>query len=1089
LSEEKIVLTLEANDEASKKIDNISDALRNLDKQASTSGSGASGGISGIVSSFEHGVSRINSATRQYNSAMSGFNRTVINVVKEAGSAIYDFTSDSINNFTKFSEQHAKVLGAMAADYDRTAESQAKFFSDSQKLKEQAMQIGTYGISGTGSLIDITGVSQAQESLVKAGIDIDTITDTNVLKDVLTFAQGNDLDIDSATSTAVTLGNQFDVDPKDWGLMLDKISHTADMSVVEVSDIVQSLKWASGISSGLDRSLEETLGMLTILGDFGLKGSQAGTGVQALLSRILTGDTTVITDAQKEVAPGNALEKFYEFEKKAKPDGNLLPMADVVDELNATMEDMTDEEQAWFAKKLFGLYQMKSAYALMNGEDTDLNDVIKEIEEQSEGTNQNKLDQLLNSQYGQMTSLTNLWEGTKTDFGDRLNPFVNAVRDELFEFLNNDGNYDINFNNLRIALDESCDLIEEKYGSAIANGVRNIGDFTIDLTQAMSGVAPELGEGLIELINDAVEGGGLFGKDGIFGNWGEMIDNMYASAEEMPTPELEKLATAITSVVDWCGKLVAINLATNIAELISSALQIMTILGGAVIKVSGAVYVNGESGGTGNNPVDIDGDGNSTIVGGDPTTGKKGKTKTITGKTSKNGKSVLGNADEVAEALGTTADDVIKQFGDKAKYTVDDIAKGFGTTADDVIGTIGSVSDDVVKSGGLWGKLSGFGKALGIIGTIASVGSTAYDAYGKFKEGDTQGGTEEIAKGTGSLSGGYIGAAAGSFFGPIGTVVGSILGSTVLSDYFENLAILQADDWQQKMTEKYPQAYSYESNYEPYDQTPQVTKDARKKSEVKPSDYGMPSVLDKHFNPQTGEIPWESIIGQIKLGEKYPVTHKSKLDKYSGLTSSEAESWQDSQAYKDYIKAINDAKEAEKKRNAELEALMITINKGNADYDARLDPEGRGHYSVWNGTQAELDEYMEGRHFIGANDGKSKKGTIQDPYTMDELKESIKNGIIEGFNNTTNTGGFINKYAGFIGPLRHDDIIKNNLTIDNKITTRPQFTVAAPTVNVDVKVDQYGRVTKNTTILNPNQYYMFNEWFTRTQSQFGKTTK
>ena len=68
-------------------------------------------------------------------------------------------------------------------------------------------------------------------------------------------------------------------------------------------------------------------------------------------------------------------------------------MTDVIDEMDAIMTDMTDEEQAWFAKKLFGLYQMKSAYALLNGDETDLNDVIEEIKNQSDGTNEDKLNQ------------------------------------------------------------------------------------------------------------------------------------------------------------------------------------------------------------------------------------------------------------------------------------------------------------------------------------------------------------------------------------------------------------------------------------------------------------------------------------------------------------------------------------------------------------------------------------------------------------------------------------------------------------------------------------------------------------------------
>ena len=946
MADEKIILTLEANDEASHKIEAISKALRNMDKQASSVGSGKSG-ISGMISSFDDGVRRVHNLSREWNTAMGWFNRAVIRGVEEMGSKIYDFTSDSIKNYTDFSEQHARVLGAMAADYDKTAESQARFFQDAQKLKDQAINIGTYGFNGQGSLASVPDVSQAQESLIKAGISPNDIINTDVLSDVLTFAQGNELDTDNAVSTAVTLGNQFNIPIDDWGLMLDKISHTADMSVVEVSDIVQSLKWASGISAGLNRPLEEVLGMITVLGDFGLKGSQAGTGIQALLSRILTGDTTVITQAQAEIAPGNALEKFYEFEKKAKPNGNLLPMTDVINELDSAMEGMTDEEQAWFAKKLFGLYQMKSAYALMNGENTDLDAVIKEIEDQSAGTNENKLQQLLNSQYGQLESLSNLWEGVKTDVGGRLSPFVEAIRDELFAFLGNNGNYDINFDNLKSALDESCRLIEEKYGSAIADAVRNVGEFTIDFTQVAQELAPEFGEGMLKLINDAINGGGLFGGDGVFSNWGSMIDAMYASAGEMPTQELEDLATAITSVVDWCGRLVAFNLGAKLIEIITAALQMLTITGSMIVK-AGTVIV---SGGT---PTGTPGTGGTGI----PTGGALNGSKVVgpSGKVLKGGKSVLGNADDVATALGTSADDVVATLGQKTAYTVDDVATALGTSADDVI----------AKFGKSVGGISKLGKGLGVAGLVLQVGTSGYEAYKGFSSGDNKAGTEALAGGAGSIGGGLggakLGAAIGTAIAPgIGTAIGGVLGAIAGAIAGDVLARKTAGGI-------YDAATGGKNN------TSSVSA------------------------PMIAPIPAQALpVGARMPTNRFPTPAPAPTP-VSAPSS--------------------------------VNASQLTVNAGSTT--------------------------MTGE--VKMPDVSSVFAKMFPQYSKSPFSDSKKQSMIE-----------------------------NSIQIDDSITMQPQFSVSAPNVNVNVKVDKDERVIKQISILNPGQGTMLNNWYTRTSSQYGKT--
>jgi TP901 family phage tail tape measure protein len=1246
--EEKIVLVLEADDEASQKVKNLSKNLQDLDKNAGGVGGSSTSGISNFVSSLERGIDRVNSVTRHYNRVMSGFNRMVINGVQEMGSAVYDFTTDAIDNFTEFSEQHAKTLGAMAADYDNTSESQKKFFEDAQKLKEQAMQIGTYGINGTGSLMSVPEVSQAQTELIKAGVSASDIVDPNknITKDVLTFAQANDLSTGQAVEFAVSLGNQFNIPQEQWGDMLDKVSHTADMSVIDVADIVQSMKYAGGITSGLGRDLEETLGMVSILSNFGLKGSQAGSGIQALLTRLLTGDTTVITEAQAEVAPPNALKAFYDFSNYAKSGGsqityddilnetftenditgNLRPMTEVIDTLDEVMAGLDDEEQAWFAKKLFGLYQMKSAYGLINGDETNLDDVIKEIRNQSSGTNANKLEQLLNSQYGQLTSLNNLWEGIKTDVGDRLNPFVQAIRDELFNFLSNDGNYNINFDNLRGALDESCDLIEEKYGSAIANAVRNIGDVAIDLTQVGEQIAPALGDGLLKVLGSLFDGN-IIGDGSVFQNWGEMIDNMHLAVDGLPE-EMQGLGDAVVSTIDWFGKLCALNVASEIAELVSSVLQILTIAGGAVINVAGAVVVNGSA--TGGTGVGGGAAGGAGSAGG----GAAGAGSALKGS------SVIGSADDVANALGTTADDVISTFGKQATYSVDDIARGLGTSADDVISAYGQSIDDIIKAGAgsvdevarggskLFGSLSKTGKALGALGTLWQVASSGYEAYQGFSSGDAKAGTSAIAGGGGSLGGGFVGAEIGTAIAPgLGTVIGAIIGS------------LGGDKAMRELTESaYDMFDNGTTGIGVYDKKRRVTLQNE-------SAETLSSIIGKDLNEF--EKALNGIGGYTSQAWKTAFTYGTDYYQYSNMNQKDQEQFEkvyvqykgreydENSSYADEL-ARSTAESARRQQETtdalkDLGAQMVVINKNNDQtkkyYDPKMDELGQGYYSVWTGTQKQLEEYLNNRGQILTGPDyqektKTKGATEDNPYMIEGLSEELKNGIVGALseinkkntsketptatvvpNDTTktkssntsaqrettapttinasninlngslNTSGMSslfqiptlkqptinnpfqnltslnvnagntnlsgqfqipelklpdttnqnadsvtinsgnvnatgsvnvpnidslvrqimpNGYAALSDKGKQDLIqneINNQINIDDTVTMQPSFSVAAPNVNVNVHVDKEERVIKQVSILNPQQGTLLNNWYSRTSSQYGKTTK
>lgn len=1023
MADERVLIEIEAEDNASSKIDKVSSSIQNLGTSANNLGRGT--GVSGFLQSWEQGLHKFNSTMRQYNATMSGINNFTKRMLKDAGAAVWDFTTDSVEAYVEFTEQHAKVLGVMANqneykityddNLDEVSAKQQKFLEDANKLKSQSIQLGTYGIDAQGSLMDISSVSAIQEELLKSGVSSRDILSTDIVQQLMKFSIGNDLSTTESVEFAVALGNQFGIKSQDWGDMLDKVAHTADVSVIDVADVVQSMKYAGGITAGIDRSLEETLAEIAILGNFGLKGSQGGTGIQALLTRLLTQDTTVITDAQKEVAPERALKAFYDFSTYAKSDGsgltydqianatsyeelgqlsgNLRPMTEIIDQMDEVMSELNDEEQAWFAKKFFGLYQMKAAYGLLNGEETDLQAVIDEITMQSGGTNDNKYNQLLESSYGRKEAFANLIQGIKVDFGERLSPFTDKIYEELTKFLSDPNNYEIDFEGLRQALQDSCDLIEEKYGTAIANAVENIGDLSIDLTEVMTELGPDIIEGVAKMLGSATEGDIV----GLVTDWGEMIDNMHESADELPE-DLQGLADGITNVIDWFGKLMACNMATEIAELISSVLQILAIAGGAIINVAGAVVVNGTGvggggGGVGGTPVGSGGVG-------------AGSKALLSGET------VVGSTDDVAKALGISADDVIRTFGEQASYTIDDIAKGLGASSDDVISAYASSIDDAIAAGAgslddvvtgsskFFGKLSGIGKTLGILGTIVQAGSGGYEAYQDYKAGDYKSMTGDITGTIGSIGGGIGGAAAGTAIFPVvGTAIGAILGSVGGDFAFGELGEAAYDDFHYGTT-----------GFGIYDDWKRQKND---------DDYDF-SLLEKNAKclVDLGKALDEAGVGNLdaqewalalsrdngmseydkKLSGDDRLTFDSLYKQYMGEGSYD---W-----WKSYYKSGDWQLSTEERlaKSMDLNDLIININKDDPYYDASLDKRGSGHYSVWAGTDEQYQTWLRGQTFWG--DDTHYKGDMDDAYSLDEVSEACKNGIIQGLeekNNETDT--------------------------------------------------------------------------------------
>lgn len=578
MANRRIEVDIIANDKASSVFRNVRTASSGM----ATTLMSALGGTVGAVGNLD-------SALRTYNASMWRFNRVVGSVVRTAGDSIYNFTKDAINNFSALEQQHAKTMGAMATEYGKTAEAQAKFIEDSQKLKQQAVTLGTYGPNGKGALNSVIDVSYAQTALVKSGMSADDLLESDAVESILKFAGGNDLDIDTATTFAVNLATVFDKPVQEWGKMLDMVTKAADISVIDVTDIMDSLTYTGGIASGLGRDLEEVLGVISVMGQAGLRGRVAGTGLQAFFTRILSAGE--LTDKQIEKAPTNYVGQMYNafVAEATNADGTFKEMDDVAALLDTAMSSLNDQEQAWFAKKLFGLYQMKAAYALTGAIDGDTNmitDFIDQISNQSAGTNDIKYQLMQSSQYGKLASLGFAWEGIKTDVGDKMSPVVSAVADELLSFLKNSGNYDINWDRLREAINESGDLIGEQYGEQLGQIVSDLGNFGIDAGLVGSAMTPLVG-GIASGIGKLLQGD----ISGALDEFSQGLDDTNGAIDDLPD-ELQGSAKAARNVIIAFSALSGINITTQIVQVLTSAFN--TFIG----KPIGAITAKLTSGST-----------------------------------------------------------------------------------------------------------------------------------------------------------------------------------------------------------------------------------------------------------------------------------------------------------------------------------------------------------------------------------------------------------------------------------------------------------------------------------------------------------
>lgn len=547
--------------------------------------------MSRLTTGLHNGFGKANYAFRTFSNAMRGVNNTVVGAMKTAGQAVYNFTKDSIQQFAELENVMARTMGVLATNYnfnwgniksgtatpsDRAE--YARFQQDYSAMTEQTYRLATYGPTNMGSLYNPAEIAQAQMELAKGGITAEQMlaNDDKLVKDVTIFAGANGLDMADAVSYGIQLAAQYEKGTDDWGEMFDKVTWAANQTPnTGVEDMMQALQKVGNVAHGYGISLDDTLVSLIIMGHSGLRGSQAGAGLATTLTRGIspTGISTAGAPPTKNV------ENLYNQFKDTitDKDGNFIGMDSYIDELSNIENQLSDKEKAWFNKKLFGLYQTKTALALSKnlGGDTDGANVfarlIAQMDAQSDESNQLIYDMILESSGGHLEALKNVWDATKMQVGDALSPVTKAVTKELIKGLQTGDFSNFNWDNIRAAIDEASENLKGLFGedageliTKISEWAKAIGEFLVNAGQIAGTEAPLLGgtvDAAIKLLN-----GDFFGAWEAFQKG---LDDTNEAIDGLPE-DLQEAAKAVRNLIIAIELLLGLNVVSKVGEFVTA---------------------------------------------------------------------------------------------------------------------------------------------------------------------------------------------------------------------------------------------------------------------------------------------------------------------------------------------------------------------------------------------------------------------------------------------------------------------------------------------------------------------------------------
>ena len=425
-----------------KLIDNMSAPLRSIidrSKKLSQSFEHATRTVDAFNNSLGHvnsrGMSRINQPLQRTNSLLvaarqhakglaSDFAfvlKSVVAVQRKADSLANSFAA-SRKQMRQQAANSALALGATAATayqvikpaiaFDKQVSAvQAvlelqKGSVELQKLRNQAIT------EGARSAYSAMEAAQAQYELGAAGLSVKQVYDS--LPGTLDLAAAGQLDVARAAEIAGGVMNGFGLQADQMQRLGDVMVATSNKTAVGVEDIGEAMKVAAPMAKTYGATLEKTNAMIGILGNNQIKGSDAGTGIKAIMTRLAT-QPKMVQDALSKI-------KFDPVNK----DGTMKDIGTVFDEIRIRTQDMGADEQIQIFAGLAGLDHSSKLSTLVASTgvlDDNTGKVVnkfKELEDSlanSNGLAKQVADIQLDNLYGDIDQLKGAWESLSIALG------------------------------------------------------------------------------------------------------------------------------------------------------------------------------------------------------------------------------------------------------------------------------------------------------------------------------------------------------------------------------------------------------------------------------------------------------------------------------------------------------------------------------------------------------------------------------------------------------------------------------------------------------------------------------------------------
>ncbi len=426
-----------------------------------------------------------------------------------------------------------------------------------EKLKEKAKEMGA------STKFSATESAEALNYMAMAGWKTEDML--GGIEGIMNLAAASGEDLATTSDIVTDALTAFGMSASDSTHFADILAAASSNANTNVSMMGETFKYVAPLAGSLGYSAEDTATAIGLMANAGIKGSQAGTSLRSIMTRLAkpTKDSQMAMDALGLSITDSA--------------GEMKPLSEIIGDMREGFADLTEDEKASYAAMLGGQEAMSGLLAIVNASDADfeklsgaINDCNGSAAEMAEIMQDNLPGQLTNLQSkleGLGVSLYETMQDTAKDVVKEAQGMVQQLQDAF-----NEGGLEGLVSAFGTVLAQIVQRIADAAPMLIDTAVNLVSSFCDGLRSA-----PGIGESGASLITSIVTGI-MSCVDEIWSTAivliGKLAEGIAAGAPQMIQAASTALTDIIECIVDWgpdllqAGADIIVALAKGIADAI-----------------------------------------------------------------------------------------------------------------------------------------------------------------------------------------------------------------------------------------------------------------------------------------------------------------------------------------------------------------------------------------------------------------------------------------------------------------------------------------------------------------------------------------